>query len=363
MVGCCPAGGVLCDFGATLPAPYDLCCPEGDTCETQTFGGVTIPRCSSQGVFCQFGSGTAVTCEPGETCTITVLDIMNMDIETGCCPADGVLCEIVGLSSVPLDLCCPAGDTCESQTIDGTTYTICSSDKKTCELPSGGTVICEATETCAISDFGVSGTVEPGCCPPDGVLCDLGLSFPLDLCCPAGDTCEIQVLDTASIPRCSSQGEVCFTGSGSGVERCETGETCAILGVGTFAPGCCPAGSVLCDLGSTFPLGLDLCCPSGDTCETQTLGGTTIARCSSQGEICPSISGGSNVTCDPGETCAITVLDIADLDGIETGCCPADSTLCPSPDGSSIPLDLCCPADSTCGTVTEGSTSYPSCGS
>ncbi len=155
--------------------------------------------------------------------------------------------------------------------------------------------------------------------------------------------------------------ETCPSFSGGTNLPCEPGEKCAATG---FAVNpqliCCPADGVLCDLGGGVPVAIDLCCPEGDTCETQNFGGTTVGRCSSQGELCTSESSGF-VYCELGGTCAITAIDVSNPLSSPIGCCAAGSMLCPPPDGSTVTFNLCCPASATCETVTGGATPYARC--
>ena len=232
---CCPATGVLCDLGSTsFPVPYDMCCPAGDTCQTQLFQGNTIPRCSSQGEICGTSSGL-VACASGGTCAVTHFDPLTRNIATGCCPATGVLCDLGAFNT--LDRCCPAGDTCQTQT-DGTPR-----------------------------------------CSSDPVICPFGFGF---ITCPAGDTCETQTFGTLTRPRCSSQGETCPT---AGSTACPVGETCALTeytvtdAVPTITFGCCAAGSTLCPVLAPSGGTVNLCCPATATCGTATDGDVTYPVC------------------------------------------------------------------------------------
>jgi hypothetical protein len=193
-------------------------------------------------------------------------------------------------------------------------------------------------------------------------MCELSNMFGgYKLCCPADDTCESQTLGEFTIQRCSSQGEFCPSISNSDYETCEPGESCAVLDITSFSIGCCPADNVLCPSldGSTIPL--PTCCPADDECETQTFGDTTIPRCSSQGVICFSESGDDYVTCDLGDTCTHTAINVTNPPDSPLGCCEAGSTLCPPPSGSTVTFDLCCPSGSNCATVSGGVTPYAQC--
>ena len=242
---CCPADGVLCEFGSTFPSSISVCCPAGATCETQKLGDAVFPRCSTQGVICPSGSGPLgfETCAPGETCAFTALTFSDGGItpRMGCCPAGGLLCDIG--PSTPYDLCCPATDTCQTQTVG--TYPRCSSHP----------VICPAN---SIGGF---------------------------VTCPAGDTCEKQSFGGSNwINRCSSQGEFCPNATG-GSTTCPAGETCTLTAYtvtdagSTITFGCCAAGSTLCPAPAPGGGTINRCCPADATCGTATDGTTTYPVC------------------------------------------------------------------------------------
>jgi hypothetical protein len=305
--GCCPSGATRCPLPA-LVGDYDLCCPAGDTCGTQTVEGTTVPYCRSIGQFCPSPDDetAVVNCLPNETCAI-VIDPTFSDGQPSCCPADGVLCDVIP-GSGGYQLCCPAGDTCETAEILGTTFPTCSSIGTYCPTPGGGpATICDPDHTCTLTKFGVGG-IEIGCCPPDGVICTLNLGsdlpggsptepgtggFPtvpgfelpeLELCCPAGDTCMIEFAGLLFWPRCSSDGGTCL--GPDGAITCGPDEPCAITNydpsTGTAEFGCCPANGVICGVGDFegLPSFLTLCCPEGDSCETLS-GPGSFPRCSS----------------------------------------------------------------------------------
>ena len=246
---CCPADGVVCQFGSSFPDIPGLCCPAGATCETTTFSGVTFPRCSTQGDLCPSGSGLPGTCDPAETCAYIQFDPINRFLVPGCCPADGVICE-VGNVGAQFDLCCPATDTCQTQTVGTETFPRCSSTPLLCPISQGGSTIGHIT-------------------------------------CPGGDTCVTRTINGITYPRCSSQGESCPAATGGNI-TCAFGETCSftaltVTGAGpSYTVGCCPATSTRCPLpDGSGPVGIDLCCPADARCGTATVpeGTTTYPVC------------------------------------------------------------------------------------
>jgi hypothetical protein len=166
-----------------------------------------------------------------------------------------------------------------------------------------------------------------GCCPAD-LLCPQAQRCGEDCCREAGSFCDGGVCRCGGLGWCSDGSCRAVGGCCPEDERCFQGRPDL----------CCPVGHPICCVSAQ---GDPYCCPPDATC----------GDC--PGGCCPVCPGGEPRTpegCCPGEWaceaggCVVNPCD----------CCPADTTCCQQPDGSSH----CCQSGTRCCTRTDGA---PAC--
>ena len=269
-------------------------------------------RCLENGVYCEPGTTTPLTCPAGNYCT---MGTKNVCAAGRYCPAgqgnnagnmSGIFCppgtynSLRGQSSLSACLPCPAGKKCNNN------Y---------------GTAV---PDNCQPGEYCPGGTANPTSCPP-GSYCPVdATNQPLGtmLDCPAGYMCS----GSTSVPSNCGYGHYCPAKS-SKRTQCPAGTYCP--GQNSAAAIQCPAGS-FCTAGSTGSSQ----CPPGTYCPA---GSGQAINCTEDGTYCPPGSA-SPINCEPGWVCNNLHTQMGRSQ------CPS-GRYCP---GKTGPYSLQCPAGYDC---------------
>jgi hypothetical protein len=348
--GCCT--GTCQSVGA--PYDLDICCPAGKIplpVIGSGFSGtiVCVDECATEFCYGQgagIGGGEPVCCPAGTSCLPAGFSQAWPGIsEQGiCCASADRICHSVSSSGLSGEVCCDVD--CQPLSVGGTTANVCCPEGTvpTMDLATARLMCVNSTNYCPtyfpgvpyamwqqcpqgticspveLTGYGNSGTVKTGaCCPPGQGVAYIDGEFG---CCPSNQRCgSIQ-----GMPIC-----------------CETGETCAGgLCLNIEHPPTCSAGqelvydpaveAVCCDSTQVCPLfGVNLCCPSGTSCER-------ISACPA-GITCPNDLYGCFPECPTGKGIAVDP-------ATKTAICCDEANRCGLP---VIPgLSICCPSQASC---------------